>query len=129
MPMKPEHLYSASKDQLNLVLSFFSRVESKLSVVFAIDTSMLALLVTNSRPLKTFSLPAGIACGLTVVLIATSIIFLYRACSPGYQVEKRLSYTSEKLRTKLNTNISRHLNIRATKRTSMIRNGAWLHSS
>ena len=36
--MKSDDLYNASKDQLNLVLGFFARVDSKLSVVLALDT-------------------------------------------------------------------------------------------
>lgn len=53
--MKPENLYPASKDQLNLVLSFFSRVDAKLSVVLAVDTGMLAVLAGDAPPVKSLS--------------------------------------------------------------------------
>jgi hypothetical protein len=36
-----------ARDQLNLVLSFFSRVDAKASALLAIDTGMLALLTSK----------------------------------------------------------------------------------
>jgi hypothetical protein len=80
--MKPENLYPASKDQLNLVLSFFSRVDTKLSVVLALDTGMLAVLGTDSPPLKAYSWPMLVAVAITVALLAVSIVFLYRGGFP-----------------------------------------------
>lgn len=38
--MEPELLPGVAKDQLNLVLSFFPRVDAKASVVLAVDTGM-----------------------------------------------------------------------------------------
>ena|SRR5437870_9427064 len=40
-----------ARDQLSLVLSFFSRVDSKASALLAIDTGMLAILSSNAPPL------------------------------------------------------------------------------
>jgi hypothetical protein len=80
--MKAENLYPASKDQLNLVLSFFSRVDTKLSVVLAVDTGMLAVLGSDSPPLKAYSSLMLVAATLTVFLLALSIIFLYRGAFP-----------------------------------------------
>jgi hypothetical protein len=81
--MKPEDLHAASKDQLNLVLSFFSRVESKLSVVLAVDTGMLAVLGADAPPLKILSLPMAIFAVATVLLLAASVCFLYRGAFPA----------------------------------------------
>lgn len=81
--MKPEKLYTASKDQLNLVLSFFSRVDSKLSVVLAIDTAMLAVLGTDAPPLKDLSWPMVAAALFAVALLGASIVFLYRGAFPS----------------------------------------------
>lgn len=80
--MKPENLYSASKEQLNLVLSFFSRVDAKLSVVLAVDTGMLAVLGTDSPPLKAYSWPMFGSVAITVILLALSVVFLYRGAFP-----------------------------------------------
>lgn len=43
------------KDQLNLILGFFARMESKASVLLAINTGMLAFVASNAPPLKEFS--------------------------------------------------------------------------
>src|SRR5690242_6095592 len=76
--MKSENLYPASKDLLTVVLSFFSRVDAKLSVVLAVDTGMLAVLGTNAPSLKNFSWLMIIFAAITLLLLAASIIFLYR---------------------------------------------------
>jgi ABC-type phosphate transport system permease subunit len=81
--MKPENLYSASKDQLNLVLSFFSRVDAKLSVVLAVDTGMFAVLGADSPPIKNFSWFMIIFAAITILLLASSIVFLYRGAFPS----------------------------------------------
>jgi hypothetical protein len=81
--MKPEGVYTASKDQLNLVLSFFSRVDSKLSVVLAIDTGMLAVLGADAPPLKALSWAMMVFAGFAVALIGVSIAFLYRGAFPS----------------------------------------------
>jgi len=80
--MKPENLYATSKDQLNLVLSFFPRVDSKLSVVLAINTGMLAVLGTDAPPLEALSWPVILAAGAAVLLLGASIVFLYRGAFP-----------------------------------------------
>jgi|SRR5271165_5402496 len=80
--MDTSKLLSASKDQLNLVLSFFPRVESKASVLFAINTGMLAFLASHSPPIKQFSLLMEISASLTLVLLGCSIVVLYRGAFP-----------------------------------------------
>ena len=81
--MKSENLYSASKDQLSVVLSFFSRVDAKLSVILAVDTGMLAVLATDAPPVKHFSWLMIIFAAITILLLALSIIFLYRGAFPS----------------------------------------------
>lgn len=81
--MKPESLYAASRDQLSLVLSFFPRVDSKLSVVLAIDTGMLAVLGTDAPPIHDLSGPMAVAAIAAVALLGASIFFLYRGAFPS----------------------------------------------
>lgn len=81
--MEEQNLASAAKDVLDIVLSFFSRVESKSSVILAIDTAMIAFLAANSPPFKTFSTLLWISSGMTVVLITASIVMLYRCGFPN----------------------------------------------
>jgi hypothetical protein len=78
-----DNLRTACKDQLNLVLSFFPRVESKSSVVLAIDTGMAAFLASNAPPLAIFSLWMWMTSGLTLVLLGTSVVVLYRGSFPN----------------------------------------------
>ena len=46
--MTTEQRIDLAKDQLDRVLGFFGRVDSKASVVLAIDTGMLAYLVAHA---------------------------------------------------------------------------------
>lgn len=73
---------TVAADQLDRVLSFFSRVESKASALFAVDTGMLGLLALNAR-MGDFSI--WYVASLYVVaatLISTTLVFLYRATFP-----------------------------------------------
>ena len=81
--MKPDNLYPVSKDLLTIVLSFFSRVDAKLSVVLAVDTGMLAVLGADSPPIKTYSWLMIIVAGITILLLGLSIMFLYRGAFPS----------------------------------------------
>jgi hypothetical protein len=76
---------SDARDQLDLVLSFFSRVDAKLSTVLAINTGMLGALGAMVPPIQTASWPMAIAPVLTVILLGFSYIFLYRG---GFPVTK-----------------------------------------
>ena len=73
MPNEPQGLLNDARDQLNLVLGFFSRVDAKASVVLAIDTGMLAVLASNAPPLHKMSVLAGVAAVITVLIIAASL--------------------------------------------------------
>ena len=71
-----------ARDQLNLILSFFPRVDTKASVVLAVNTGMLAVLASNAPPIRIFTiLPATVA-AVAVVMIAASLWFLYRVAFP-----------------------------------------------
>jgi hypothetical protein len=91
-----EKLISACKDELQLVLSFFSRVESRSSVVLAIDTGMAAFLVGNAPPVRSFSVLMTIMSIATLVLLGVSIVFLYVGSAPNLKGgEESLVYFAE----------------------------------
>lgn len=81
--MENEKLISAAKDELQLVLGFFSRVESRSSVVLAIDTGMAGFLLSSAPPIRLFSMWMEIASGATILLLGVSIIFLYFGSAPN----------------------------------------------
>jgi hypothetical protein len=72
-----------ARDQLTMILSFFSRVDAKLSTILAIDTAMLASMSAGIPPLHQLSvllmLPFGVAAGLLV----GSYYCLYRGGFPN----------------------------------------------
>jgi hypothetical protein len=80
--METDKLLSASRDQLNLILGFFPRVESKASVLLAINTGMLAFTASNAPPLKELSCWMDISAAATLLLLAASISVLYRGAFP-----------------------------------------------
>lgn len=65
--MTIEQRIDLAKNQLDRVLGFFGRVDSKASVVLAIDTGMLAYLVAHAPPV------AKLEVGMTVA----SVMALY----------------------------------------------------
>lgn len=79
--MDNDQLLDIAKDQLDRVLDFFSRAESKASVVLAVDTGMLALLAINAPPIRSLEWYMLLAL-IPVILIAISIIHLYKGASP-----------------------------------------------
>jgi hypothetical protein len=72
-----------SRDQLNLVLSFFSRVDAKLSTILAIDTGMLAAVGASFPSADQFKWWLAIAPAVTVVLLCLSYFYLYRGGFPN----------------------------------------------
>jgi hypothetical protein len=78
-----DKLIAACKDELQLVLSFFPRVESKFSVILAIDTGMTGFLAANAPPFSAYSLWMLLSSGTTILLLATSIAMLYRGSFPN----------------------------------------------
>jgi hypothetical protein len=81
--VESDKLISAAKDELQLILSFFSRAESRSSVVLAIDTGMAGFLVSRAPALQSFSCWMTIASILTLILLAVSIAFLYFGNAPN----------------------------------------------
>jgi hypothetical protein len=71
-----------ARDQLNLVLGFFPRVDAKSSAVLAVNTGMLAVLASNAPPWGTMPLGSILAASLTLLLIAGSFWFLYKIAFP-----------------------------------------------
>ena len=71
-----------ARDQLTLVLGFFSRVDAKASAILAINTAMLAVLASNAPPVITMSVFACVLAGITATMIGGSLWFLYRVAFP-----------------------------------------------
>jgi hypothetical protein len=71
-----------ARDQLTLVLSFFSRVDAKLSTILAVDTGMLAALSASVPSLQHVSAWMAVAPVLTTGLIVVSYVYLYRGGFP-----------------------------------------------
>src|SRR5438128_2399521 len=80
--MSPEDLLRAARDQLNLILTFFARVETKLSVVLGVDLAMLGFLASKFPGTAAMDDWGWIAAGGFVVLDALSLINLYIASAP-----------------------------------------------
>jgi len=78
-----DKLIAACKDELQLVLSFFPRVESKSSVILAIDTGMIGFLAANAPPFRAFSIWMLLSSGVTILLLAPSVAMLYRGSFPN----------------------------------------------
>jgi hypothetical protein len=71
-----------ARDQLTLILGFFSRVDAKASAILAINTGMLAVLASNAPPVITMSVFACVLAGITATMIGGSLWFLYRVAFP-----------------------------------------------
>jgi hypothetical protein len=80
--MEQEHLMHACRDQLNLVLSFFSRVDAKGSVVLAVDTGMLGYLAAHLPSLNSIRLWEFLSPALSIAMLAVSIWNLYKGAFP-----------------------------------------------
>ena len=81
--MKPELLPGVAKDELNLVLGFFSRVDAKASVVLAVDTGMVGYLA-GRLPSASVLLSWRILIPLAAfLLIARSMWHLYKGGFPN----------------------------------------------
>jgi hypothetical protein len=72
-----------ARDQLSLVLSFFSRVDAKASALLAIYTGMLALLTSKAPPFTTMPVLSYALAGATVAMLGGSLWFLYRVAFPS----------------------------------------------
>lgn len=83
LPTSPnDELAGRAKDQLALVLSFFARVETKLSVVLAVDLAMISIAFAKVLPLADVSLSVIGLLALFAVMQVASLILLYRGSFP-----------------------------------------------
>jgi hypothetical protein len=80
--MEAEKLASATQDELTLVMSFFPRVDVKASVLLAVDTGMLGYLATHLPTFNSVPWWELIAPGLAFVLLALSLLQLYKGAFP-----------------------------------------------
>jgi hypothetical protein len=80
--MEQEQLLHTCKDELNLVLSFFSRVDAKGSVVLAVDTGMLGYLAAHLPSLNALHWWELLFPALSIALLAVSIWHLYKGAFP-----------------------------------------------
>jgi hypothetical protein len=71
-----------ARDQLGLVLSFFSRVDAKLSTILAVDSGMIAALSASVPPLAQVSAWMAIAPAIATALMVASYIYLYKGGFP-----------------------------------------------
>lgn len=81
--VSPQDRRKEARDQLTLILSFFSRVDAKASALLAINTGMLAILASNAPPIGTMTVLSCVLAGITAALIAASLWFLYRVAFPA----------------------------------------------
>lgn len=83
MPKNQDWRLPAAAEQLDRVLAFFSRVESKSSALFAVNTGMLALLGLNIRMGDFGIWYIALLYVVAALLVAASLVFLYRAAFPA----------------------------------------------
>lgn len=75
---------SAAREQLNLVLGFFSRIDTKFPIVLGIDLGMLGVLGAK-MPSDLYKVPTYLWCVIALFLAALifSLIQLYRGSFPN----------------------------------------------
>jgi len=81
--MGHEDNLDAANSQLDRVLGFFSRVETKASFLFAINTSLLAIMALNFSPADLAFCSEMIPAVGASILILVSFFFLYRSSFPN----------------------------------------------
>lgn len=79
--MTESDLRPMAKDQLGLVLSFFPRVDSKISLLVGIDIAMLAYLASKTPPFSSWEAKLLFAL-IPVILLSVSLWHLYLASFP-----------------------------------------------
>lgn len=79
--MPPELLRSVATNQLQLVLGFFSRVESRLALLLGVDLSMLALLASTAPPAAKLDSRALLAL-LPALFILASLYHIWHGFFP-----------------------------------------------
>lgn len=94
---------AAARDQLNRTLTFFTRVDSKASVVFGVNTGLIAVLATRAFPYQHLQWE-WIPIGLTLLLLLVSFWHLYREAFPALDggEQSRLYFREIAKRTEAN---------------------------
>jgi hypothetical protein len=80
--MDQQHLQGIAGAQLDRVLGFFQRVDAKSSVVLAVDTGMLAFLVSKLPPFETLRWWEIAIPSLAVALLGLSLWQVYKETFP-----------------------------------------------
>ncbi|MEO7323226.1 MAG: Pycsar system effector family protein [Dokdonella sp.] len=80
--VEDEKRVATAWNQLNLVLSFFTRIDTKLSVVLGLDLGMLAVLFTRIPRVKEVTTLQWVFAVPFFVAIGTSLFHLYRGSFP-----------------------------------------------
>jgi hypothetical protein len=80
--MDEDQLVAAAIEELNLIMQFFPRVDSKLAFVFALDLGMLALLAANAPKLDPNS-PSQFFALVPVLVLGASLWYVYRGSYPN----------------------------------------------
>ena len=83
--MEQKELGRTSNEQLNLVLSFFPRVDTKASVVLAVDTGMLGYLAAQFQPLSSLRVWEMVAPAFVFALVGLSLWQLYKCAFPNLE--------------------------------------------
>jgi hypothetical protein len=83
--MTNAELVTISEKSLDRILSFFSRVDSKGSVLLAINTTMLAVLGGNAPPIKYFNEWYMFVFVVPLLLICYSLWHLYKISFPNLE--------------------------------------------
>jgi len=82
-PLDGEKRLAAARDQLNLILGFFARVDTKLSVVLGVDLGMLGLLSTKAPEMQYITSSAWLAATLFLIAVGMSLTHLYQGSFPN----------------------------------------------
>jgi len=80
--MNDDNLLESSSKQLDRVLGFFPRVETKASVLLAVDTGMLAFLAAKLPPIRVLTWPEIAVAAAAFLLLGASFWHLYKGAFP-----------------------------------------------
>ena len=83
MAMSEEDQLKAAWSQLTLVQGFFSRIDTKLSVVLGLDLGMLAMLSSRMPAYREFTMVQVLCLSLCVAPLTASLLRLYRGAVPS----------------------------------------------
>jgi hypothetical protein len=77
MPLTPTELSAVSSQQLDRVLGFFARVESKATALFAVDLGMVGFMATKINLVDLGYVYVPIVGIVTLALLSGSIFYIY----------------------------------------------------